>query len=158
VMDGMEAIRHIKQDQVFMEQKIPCVAISASTLRHQMRPVLDAGFDDFISKPFRFEAVYECLAKYLDVKFEYNAPPPAEETKTEAVKAVDLSQVKLPKALYDHLLESAELSDLTEIESCLNELNQGDAGHQALSAALKELLASYNMDNILETLQKVRYE
>ncbi|MEZ5672022.1 MAG: response regulator [Thiotrichaceae bacterium] len=70
VMDGMAAIVHIKRDQIFAEQKIPCVAISASTLRHQMRP-LDAGFDDFISKPFRFEAVYECLAKYLDVKFEY---------------------------------------------------------------------------------------
>ncbi len=159
VMDGMAAIRHIRQDQVFAEQKIPCVAISASTLRHQMRPVLDAGFDDFISKPFRFEAVYECLAKYLDVKFEYLAPEQQEqETEAEAAKEIDLSQVKLPKVLYDRLLESAELSDLTEIENCLSELNQGDAGQQALSTALKESLASYNMDNILETVQKVQYE
>jgi len=158
VMDGMVTIRHIKQDQVFAEQKIPCVAISASTLRHQMRPVLDAGFDDFISKPFRFEAVYECLAKYLDVKFEYLEPQQEQETEAKVVKVIDLSQVKLPKVLYDHLLESAELSDLTEIENCLSELNQGDAGQQALSTALKESLASYNMDNILETVQKVQYE
>jgi len=158
VMDGMVTIRHIKQDQIFAEQKIPCVAISASTLRHQMRPVLEAGFDDFISKPFRFEAVYECLAKYLDVKFEYLAPQQEQATEAEVVKAVDWSKIKLSKALYDHLLESAELSDLTEIENCLSELNQGDAGQQALSTALKESLASYNMDNILETVQKVEYE
>lgn len=157
VMDGMETIRHIKQDNHFVQLKIPCVAISASTLRHQMRPVLDAGFDDFISKPFRFEAVYECLAKYLEVTFEYHTPP--EETPVEAeVVTVDLSEVTLPKALYDRLLESAELSDLTEIESCLCELNQGDARQQALSTALKESLTSYNMDDILETVKKVQYE
>lgn len=155
VMDGMAAIAHIKQDQVFAEQKIPCVAISASTLRHQMRPVLDAGFDDFISKPFRFEAVYECLAKYLDVKFEYQTQSNEAEPEAELVADIDLSQVKLPIALYQRLLESAELSDLTEIENCLNELNQGDAGQHALATALKESLASYNMDNILETVQKV---
>lgn len=157
VMDGMETIRHIKQDDKFVQLQIPCVAISASTLRHQMRPVLDAGFDDFISKPFRFEAVYECLAKYLEVKFEYHTPLAEAPVEIEVV-AVDLSQVTLPKALYDRLLESAELSDLTEIENCLCELNQGDVQQQALAAALKESLASYNMDDILETVKKVRHE
>lgn len=157
VMDGMETIRHIKQNAHFAALKIPCVAISASTLRHQMRPVLDAGFDDFISKPFRFEAVYECLAKYLEVKFEYHTPLAEVPVEIEVV-AVDLSEVTLPKALYERLLESAELSDLTEIENCLLELNQGDAQQQALAAALKESLASYNMDDILETVKKVKYE
>jgi signal transduction histidine kinase/DNA-binding response OmpR family regulator len=156
VMNGMETIARIKHDQVFAEQKIPCVAISASTLRHQMRPVLEAGFDDFISKPFRFEAVYECLAKYLEVSFEYQTQSAAETAPESApTVAIDLSQVTLPKALYERLLESAELSDLTEIESCLNELNQKDAGQFALSTALKESLANYDMDDILETVKKV---
>lgn len=153
VMDGLEAIQHIHGD---MERNdLPCIAITASTLQHQNQEVLDAGFDYFIAKPFRFEQVYECLEKFLGVQFIYEE---AEESDTHHnQEQLDLSKLQLSKEQHQRLREAAELSELTEIEIILNELRTGDEKQKSFAEKLDELLAAYDFDRILEMLEQVSY-
>jgi signal transduction histidine kinase/DNA-binding response OmpR family regulator len=151
VMNGTEALSRIRQE--FVDEQIPCIAISASTLRHQTNEMLEAGFNSFISKPFRFEEVYDCLVQFLDVEFEYKQTELSSEEET--TPPLDVTQISLPKDLYTRLLEAAELNELTELEEMLKQLRQGDTQQQQLAELFTEFLANYDIDGILETLEKM---
>ncbi|WP_062152868.1 ATP-binding protein [Beggiatoa leptomitoformis] len=154
VMDGMIAIQHILERYA---EKMPiCIAISASTLRHQTQPLLDAGFHDFISKPFRFQAICTCLVRFLQVEFEYKEVVQEPEP-LSVVAETDFSQFTLPHALHNRLREAAELNDLTDLEVVLQELNQGDDTQRQLAQAFQPLLANYDIDGILERLGNIQY-
>lgn len=152
VMDGMDMIREIRQGP---HADVVCVAISASTLHHQTKDILAAGFDDFISKPFRFEMVYDCIVKLLEVEFEYADQPTGNEEIEEDIN-IDINQVVLDKSLYDRLYEAAELSDLTELEELLKELAQGNNAQQALGELFYGYLSTYDIDSVLETLEHIQ--
>ena len=65
-LDGMEVLRSLRQSPEW--QQLTVVAFSASVLDHERRQFLEAGFDEFMDKPFRFEQVYSCLARHLGVE------------------------------------------------------------------------------------------
>ncbi|MCP4698179.1 MAG: response regulator [Gammaproteobacteria bacterium] len=153
VMDGMAFIRRVHEE--FAHNKFPCIAISASTLRHQNQHVLDAGYDDFVAKPFRFDMVYDCLAKYLKVEFEYKTEeaPAEKEAKVEFEPGLTV----LPKALFLRLQEAAEWSELTDLEEGIVELNTGDPQQHALADMIQSCLNNFDMDGILELLEKTNH-
>jgi len=55
VLDGMEAVRRIRAREDWQGLKV--VAVSASVLAHERQDFLEAGFDEFLDKPFRFGQV-----------------------------------------------------------------------------------------------------
>ena len=63
-MNGLEALTLIRSKN--LSRYIPCVAITAANLAHEYDEIMAAGFDGFISKPFRFEEVYKFLVDNLD--------------------------------------------------------------------------------------------
>ncbi|MGB1581442.1 MAG: response regulator [Nevskiales bacterium] len=65
-MDGTEACKHLKASE--KTAAIPCLVVSASSAHHQIKEVLDFGFNDYLSKPFRFEDVYRALEVNLNIK------------------------------------------------------------------------------------------
>jgi signal transduction histidine kinase/CheY-like chemotaxis protein len=154
VMDGTEALYHIRDN--FIDDKIICIAISASTLQEDTESMLQAGFDHFIFKPFRFQAIYDCLDKFLNVEFEYKTPEIENDSQAPVKLELDFSQLSLPKAMYDALLEAADLSNLTAIETMTAELRQGNADQQALAKHFQDCLANYETDRILEILEQMK--
>src|SRR5262245_18937359 len=68
-MDGKEAARRIWKQ--FGKEDTMLVARSASVFEQERQGYLEAGFDEFIGKPFRFCEVCECLRTLLSVEFEY---------------------------------------------------------------------------------------
>ncbi|EIJ42473.1 signal transduction histidine kinase [Beggiatoa alba B18LD] len=157
VMDGMVAIQHLHERYA---DKMPvCIAISASTLRHQTQPLLDAGFHDFISKPFRFQAICTCLKRFLQVEFEYKDIIENTQNTSEHPAELNLSQVVLSKDIYHRLQEAAELNDLTDLEQVIEELSLGEnENHKQLAKTFQNLLANYDIDGILERLGNIQYE
>ncbi|MDY6991351.1 MAG: ATP-binding protein [Pseudomonadota bacterium] len=151
LMDGMKALQHLRQDY---KSHIICVAISASTLQHQSQEMMTAGFDDFISKPFRFEEVYQCLAKFLQVEFEYELTQPTSVAQVQPTDQLEVAELSLPRDLYERLKDAAELNELTEMEHILNRL-RADAQYRQLTQILDHLLMNYDIDGILMTLQEI---
>ncbi len=66
-LDGLAMMRALRAR--LRTATMPLVAVSASSLEHQRRDYIDQGFDDFIGKPYPFEAIYDALAQHAHVRF-----------------------------------------------------------------------------------------
>jgi CheY-like chemotaxis protein len=74
-MDGMEIARRVKDDPEV--QHIYLIALTASAMQGDRERFLDAGCDDYLSKPFRALDLVELVNKYAElVAANVPAPPP----------------------------------------------------------------------------------
>jgi signal transduction histidine kinase/ActR/RegA family two-component response regulator len=64
VMNGIEAMQQIKRQY---GDQIICVALTALFMEDSETDYLKAGFDDYISSPYRFDDVFNCLQRHLQV-------------------------------------------------------------------------------------------
>jgi len=154
VMDGLEAARRLfdefdRRGESPYRPKI--IAISASTLRHEQEEYFQAGFDDFISKPFRFERLCECLANVLAVEYEY-----AEVVSDEPEESpeIDKTKVVFPEDLLSRLKEAAERYSLTRLNRCFAEIEELGEDAQPLVEHLRQLARNQDMEGILNVLSE----
>ena len=63
VMDGYEATREIRQ----MGKQMPIVALTASALMRVQEKVIDSGMNDYLTKPFNPDELYQKLVKNLGI-------------------------------------------------------------------------------------------
>ncbi len=64
-MDGMEAIRHIRAgDSGSNRADIPAVAITGYSSSEERKKILDAGFNGYITKPFRENEIFDFIEKF----------------------------------------------------------------------------------------------
>ena len=75
VMDDIEATQRIRRLPGGREVKI--VAVTASVFKEQQVEMLAAGMDDLVIKPYRFDEIYDCLARQLGLKYVYRSGEPA---------------------------------------------------------------------------------
>ncbi len=67
-MDGYESTRRIRNEESKLGRKhIPIIALTANALENDKEGCLNAGMDDYVSKPFRIEALQAMLIKYTGV-------------------------------------------------------------------------------------------
>ncbi|HET7733922.1 MAG TPA: ATP-binding protein, partial [Paludibacter sp.] len=69
VLDGLDATRLVKASDSGRNIKI--VALSAHVLGEERREIYDAGCDGFVAKPFKENEIFDCLEKFLALKFKY---------------------------------------------------------------------------------------
>jgi PAS domain S-box-containing protein len=66
VMDGFEATRAIRSGETKVpNRRIPIIAMTAHAMKGDRERCLDAGMDDYISKPIAPQALAEALEKWL---------------------------------------------------------------------------------------------
>ncbi len=76
-MDGYEATQNIKKfltptnPSNDLPPVPPIIAITASAFSENREECLQAGCDNFVSKPFRREEILETLSQYLGAKYSY---------------------------------------------------------------------------------------
>jgi two-component system sensor histidine kinase/response regulator len=91
-MDGMEATRRLKRDPRLA--KIPVIALTAHALASDRKRFLDAGMDDYLSKPIEESRLLRTLARWLPHEMHDEMPdrrPAFEVSTAEAVAGVDLA-------------------------------------------------------------------
>jgi len=153
VLDGLETLELVQGDDRWSQVKV--VAVSASVLDHERAGFLEAGFDDFLDKPFRFEDVCRCLARHLGVVFEYGGE---EEGGVPAGEGVDWQDVSLPSALRSGLVKAAEFYSVTEVEEYLREMEDLGEGQRRLASHLRKLRRQHDMAGIAELLGSMVHE
>jgi signal transduction histidine kinase/CheY-like chemotaxis protein len=148
-MSGLDAVLAILKE---WGTKIKLVAMSASALEHERERYLKAGCDDFVSKPFRAEQIYRCLANLLGVKF---VPREKRKDQSEPEISIDLGQLSLSDDLALRLTTAAELHSATVLKSCLLEVEQLGKPGVRLAQHLRRFLASYDMKTIQRIVAQI---
>ncbi|MBN2725170.1 MAG: PAS domain S-box protein [Deltaproteobacteria bacterium] len=65
-MDGLAATKHIRSVRSsVLNHEIPIIAMTAHAMPREKKKSLDAGMDDFLTKPFRVDEVRDMLEKWL---------------------------------------------------------------------------------------------
>lgn len=69
VMDGYESTMHIRTyERKHHINAVPIVALTANVVSGDKDKALKLGMTDYLTKPFKFEQLYEMLAKYKSVR------------------------------------------------------------------------------------------
>jgi two-component system sensor histidine kinase/response regulator len=98
VMDGYEATSRIRDlSSPIRKRRVPIIAMTAHAMKGDRERCLEAGMDDYISKPIVPQAIAEALDKWLDYTGEEPAAVPVPAVATE------------PYMIYDHQAFMARL-------------------------------------------------
>lgn len=95
VMDGYEAISRIRADFDPPLCNIPIIGISASIFQEEFQRCIDAGANDFISKPYEPEDLYYKIMKSIrstTIRQQESAPEPVQISENEPLS--DLSYLE----------------------------------------------------------------
>lgn len=147
-MGGVDAIRRIRAADLSTHVKI--ISLTANTFESVRREALDAGADDFLTKPFREEEMFEKIRVLLGVEYEYDRTnvEKVQVTAADAPTPTPEEMASFPADLVRPLREAAINADY----DLLQELIQG-VGDQKLSTALSALIKRYDYQQLLNLLE-----
>ncbi|MCT7960115.1 PAS domain S-box protein [Laspinema sp. D1] len=153
VMDGYEATRQIKQ---MTNGPIPVIiGLTASAFEENRAMVLEAGCDDFASKPFREDVIFQKMAEHLGVRYLYEEIPGVDVSSHSA--SVPGNCLTVTECLQEmspdwknQLYQAASELDDEEIATLITQIPDS---HTALATPLTNLVTQLRFDKIIELIQ-----
>lgn len=150
-MDGISATRRIREIEAEQgRQRCPIVAFTGNAFNEDRQACLDAGMDDFLTKPVNFAELDRIMRTWLPV--ENLAPEPeapamqeAAELPVDRERAIGLLEKLLP-LLDEHMFDAV---------GSFNQLKEALAG-TALEANLEKIGASLETLDFDGTAQRLR--
>ncbi|MCX6564127.1 MAG: PAS domain S-box protein [Candidatus Aminicenantes bacterium] len=141
-MDGFEATRAIRSGKTGVPNPgIPIIAMTAHAMKGDRELCLQAGMDDYITKPIAPQALAEALEKWMDKAQEQQlkAPAPGGETDPSASPPVFDRQALSARLMGDEDLLREIIAvfledmpkQLQALKKHIDQLDAGSAGNQA---------------------------
>ncbi|MCX7592388.1 MAG: response regulator, partial [Fischerella sp.] len=159
VMNGYKATREIRAREKKIDREIGnypiwpsphtiIIALTANAFEEQRQKMISSGCDDFISKPFREEEIFDKLAKHLGVHYLYfETTAKNQNTSLECQKLSRKDLAVMPDTWIQKLHQAAkECND----ESISELLKQIPAEFTNLIQILKQLTYNFHFDEIME--------
>lgn len=153
-LDGMQIVQRLKADDE--TKHIPVIALTASAMRGDRERFLEAGCDDYLSKPVRAHELIEMVDKYFnqesdapetttpdDVSEPTAATPVTKESKVEVAETTIEDAVEQePEMTEEAIVEEVEETAPVEVVAIENDVEAKEEVEQAeVVAELVEELA-----------------
>ncbi|HEV2298637.1 MAG TPA: response regulator [Candidatus Acidoferrales bacterium] len=105
-MDGLEATRMIRKKEESTGTHLPVIAVTAHVMKGDREKCLEAGTDDYVSKPIQPEELYAAIERL-------QSSPKGSEVSSMKIVTASSAAVLDPEELLEHVQGDREL--LTEI-------------------------------------------
>jgi CheY-like chemotaxis protein/HPt (histidine-containing phosphotransfer) domain-containing protein len=150
-IDGYEAARIIRDESSSVRNhRIPIIAMTANAMNGDREKCLNAGMDDYISKPINRQEFTNVIKRYLKNGREQQLSPSSLPDVKEPRKA---KQESIPEIIYSEYADDADLVELidefaagleVDVESMREALESGDLdGLRRLAHQMKGAGGSY---------------
>ena len=150
VMDGLEAVRRIRATQAGADTKV--IALTAHALEEEREPIIAAGCDDLVRKPFHEQELFGALARHLHLKFIYEKAPRPENTPEPPELPLTPEQLDaLPAHLLQELRQTVIELDTARTQVLIGQVAERDA---SLGRALTALASQFDYPRLLKLLEK----
>ncbi|XWK89836.1 MAG: PAS domain S-box protein [Phormidium sp.] len=149
IMDGYEATRQIRKKANITTTFTKIIALTASAFEEQRTTILAAGCDDFVSKPFREQVIFDKLTEHIGVRFIY-AEESEDQTPEETISGKDLKPSDLSVMPSEWLTELHQASLEVDAEKINQLITQIPSSHQLLIEGLTDLVRRFCFDEIYE--------
>lgn len=94
IMDGFEASRLIRSNEIAANQKrVPIIAMTANAIQGDRELCLDAGMDDYVTKPIDVEILFSVLQKWLHNTGDSIEAASSQHTEHNLSSPIDMSRV-----------------------------------------------------------------
>lgn len=169
VMDGVTALKEIQKLETDSNSKITKVALTANSLKGDRQKYLDAGMDDYLSKPIDSEKLKQILHKYCSNKLEnvtqtqntlnistkdfskqYGISEDTALVMIENIKQNTIQEILLTrKAISDNAIQELKSHLLNIKENCIN------LSLDTFSNTIQDILKLEDLDTIKEKLEPI---
>jgi signal transduction histidine kinase/DNA-binding NarL/FixJ family response regulator len=156
VMGGEEATNFIKGSEWGKDMKI--IALTASVFNNRRTDLLENGFDDFLSKPYRIETLVETIAHHLSLTLTYTEiviSPSKQETFSFDAAALQSIRQLIPIEVLDELMELIEDGDYKKIEQMIAAMPDADANIAKLQRYISRETKEFNFDKIDDIVRQL---
>jgi|GEM_PF-2775568 len=110
-MDGLEATRQIRSGAGVLNPAIPIIAMTARAQAEDRQQCLQAGMNDYVSKPVSPAALNSTLSKWLPENKESTSPPSKKNQTAAQVEAAARTQTWDHSGLMERLRDDEKLAE-----------------------------------------------
>ncbi len=143
-MDGLEVTRRIRTLEAGRDVKIAILSAFAFTAYRD--EALQAGVDDFVSKPFQAGEIFDSLARHLGVRYRYQGAVTEKTINPLEPEVLASLCGELRKELTDALISL----NIERIDKTIDHISEQNA---ALGSTLSRYAERYAYSSILKGLQ-----
>jgi CheY-like chemotaxis protein len=152
VMDGYEATQRIRAH--LRGHATVIIGLTASAFEEQRSLVISAGCDDFLSKPFQANQLFEKMTQHLGV--QWITEPLANDPLPEAVPRMILTPDQLAGLPADWLAALEQAAIQTDVEALQATIHQISLQEEALANGLRAWVAEFHFKEIRLLVQQAR--
>ncbi|MBD2436654.1 hybrid sensor histidine kinase/response regulator [Nostoc sp. FACHB-110] len=157
-MDGFELIQHLRQTPEIQDVKI--IVSSASVFEADQYRSLQAGGDDFLSKPIQADELLRQLANQLNIVWIYKQSQTSEPTTKESTTANSQSSQFTPPSpeILQELVTLASKGNFNAILKWADQLENSDIKFAPFANEIRQLARQFDEDLILNFLNQYAVE
>jgi len=166
VLNGYEAARWIREQENAadrseisevkfktedrLNQPSIIIALTAHASQSDCDLALAAGCDDYISKPFQEETLFDKIAKYLGVSYIYAENDPATTTQTAQSLGNGLTTESLSVMPEEWISELNQMALSCDQDAILDLITEISATDSALAEGLRQLAENFEFRRIVQ--------
>ena len=153
VMDGFELLKQIRSAKDLQHQKMIVSSASVSQADQQMS--LDAGGNDFLSKPVEVSELFKLLATHLKLKWKYEITASNDSGSSTPTSALEKPERIIPSPLeLKTLLELAQQGNLKRLREHTEHIAQSNPRYADFASQIIQLAKQFKDEEIEELLQQ----